>query len=199
MTLPRSGSFQPVTSPTTIIQYSWLRKKITRGSEKQLYGDGTGKKQLGAHFKSFSDSLSQVMTKGEDDDSEDEGDNDNNDDADAADEDKPELVSKVCLSEMVRAISQGSDMHKLAPQPTFISWVNEHQMKIKIGTSGKPTTVKNDGSIYIVKEMGPRRRERAKLPITNYEAKRRDAGGVKRKAGQKEKFTSSSSHGQLQR
>lgn len=61
------------------------------------------------------------MTKGEDDDSEDEGDNDNNDDADAADEDKPELVSKVCLSEMVRAISQGSDMHKLAPQPTFIS------------------------------------------------------------------------------
>lgn len=39
--------------------------------------------------------------EGGEDNSEDEGDNDDNDDADAADEDKCELVSKVCLSEMV--------------------------------------------------------------------------------------------------
>jgi len=49
--------------------------------------------------------------------------------------------------------------------------VNEHQVKFKIGTSGKPITVKNDGNIYIVKEVGFRRREQAKVPITNYDVR----------------------------
>lgn len=44
-------------------------------------------------------------------------------------------------------------------------------MKFKIGTSGKPITVKNDGNIYIVKEVGFRRREQAKVPITNYDVR----------------------------
>ncbi|BCR84227.1 uncharacterized protein ACHE_11629A [Aspergillus chevalieri] len=151
MILPRSGSFHLVTSPTMIIQLA--PQKITRASEKQLYDDGTGKKQLGAHFKSFFDSLSQVR---------------------AGVEGLPERDGSC-------AIFQWGDMHRLAPQPAFTLWVNEHQVKFKIGTSGKPITVKNDGNIYIVKEVGFRRREQAKVPITNYDAKRRDAGGVKAK------------------